>query len=133
MRWATSANAMRRDGSDLTNTQPWAASRSYTGASRPDEAISIRDSRTSVAACTTAVPVEKVAVEPAVMGASGVPRLSAKTGSTCSYSAPSTSAAIWGSTVVAPSPTSIRPVTSLMAPDFSTRTSAAEGEPGPPR
>ena len=133
MRPATSANEMRRVGSFLTKISPAAASRPSMGASNPAEASSNSSRRTCSAACTTAVPVENVAVDPAVIGASGVPQVSANTASTCPESAPSTSAAICGSTVVAPSPTSMSPVTSLMAPDFSSRTSAEEGDPGPPR
>ncbi len=48
-----------------------------TGVSNPMEASSKSLCRTSLAALTTAVPVENVAVEPGVMGALGVPSVSA--------------------------------------------------------
>ena len=68
-----------------------------------------------------------------MIGASGVVAESPKTVSMSVSLTPRISAAIWGNTVVAPSPTSISPLIREILPDLATLTVAAEVEPGPPR
>ena len=82
---ATSSRDMRRSASPWTKMYPPRASSRSALTSKPTAASSRAFSRSSPAACTTAVPVEKVAVEPAVMGATGVREVSAETTRTSSY------------------------------------------------
>ena len=133
MRRTTWARVMRRLGSSLTDTNPSLISSRSAGTSNPVTPNCSICRRRLAAASTTAVPVEKVAAEPAVMGAWGVVSVSPLTTSMSLQATPNTSAAICGSTVVAPSPTSMSPVIRAMRPDRSIRTSAEESDPGPPR